>query len=70
MITNHRWRVRRLRSPQITTPWVVERLHWDRWHTVANADTHAEAIRNADRLARRRRSQPRRSDYALVRGAR
>lgn len=69
MITNHRWRVRRLRSPQITTPpWVVERLHWDRWHTVANAATHTEAIRNADRMARL--SQSRRSDYALVRGAR
>ncbi|WNO26687.1 hypothetical protein SEA_RAHUL_25 [Gordonia phage Rahul] len=51
----HRWRVRRLRSPRITAPpWVVERrLHWDRWHAVANYSTHREAIRRADTLARR-----------------
>ncbi|QDF17442.1 hypothetical protein SEA_COEUR_25 [Gordonia phage Coeur] len=54
MRAGHRWRVRRLRSPRITAPpWVVERLHWDRWHAVANYSTHREAIRCADTLARR-----------------
>lgn len=55
-MTGNRWRVQRTTRPDpaLGGPWMVRRAVWDRWHDVARYDHHADAVRAADRMARRR----------------